>query len=130
MFRTLCRIAVVTLAFTSLTTYGEELRLGGLVASTLTRLAKLSVGMSKADVVKTMGMGTDTAKTKDGIVNNPWTTETFTGRDSAKYEVLFYVTRTNPPFSPIARYLTTPVVLKGGKVVGWGNDALEKVQPK
>ena len=128
MLPTLCRIAVVTLALTSLSAYGEELKLGGLVASNLTRIAKLSVGMSKADVIKTMG--TDSAKTNDGIVNNPWTTESFTGKDGAKYEVLYYVTRNNPPFSPIAKYLTTPVIFKGGKVTGWGNDALEKVQSK
>jgi hypothetical protein len=128
MLHTLCRIAVVTLAFTSLSAYGEELKLGGLVASNLTRITNLSIGMSKADVIK--AMGTDTAKTKDGIVNNPWTTETFTGKDGAKYEVLYYLTRNNPPFSPIAKYLTTPVILKGGKVTGWGNDALEKVQSK
>ncbi len=128
MFRTLCRIAALALAFTSLTAYGEELKLGGLVASNLTRIAKLSVGMSKADVIKTMG--TDTAKTNDGIVNNPWTTETFSGKDGAKYEVLYYVTRNNPPFTPIGKFLTTPVILKGGKVTGWGNDALEKLQSK
>jgi DhnA family fructose-bisphosphate aldolase class Ia len=128
MFHLLARTAVITLVFLSFPAYAEVIKLGQLVSSNLERIGKLSVGMNKADVVKTMG--TDNAKTKDGLVPNPWTTETFTGKDGAKYEVLYYVTRNNPPFSPIAKYLTTPVILKGGKVTGWGNDALEKVQSK
>lgn len=128
MYPLLARTAVITLAFLSFSAHAEAIKLGQLVSSNLERIGKLSVGMSKADVIKTMG--TDNAKTKDGLVPNPWTTETFTGKDGAKYEVLYYVTRNNPPFTPIGKFLTTPVILKGGKVTGWGNDALEKVQPK
>lgn len=126
--RTLSAIAVVALIIAPLVVQAEQLKLGKLVESNIKSVSKLSVGMSKADVVKTMG--TNTAKTNDGVIENPWTTESFTGRDGGKYEVLYYVTRKNPPFTPIGKFLTTPVVLKAGKVSGWGNEALEKVQPK
>ena len=128
MLRSLAQFTVIALAFISLVAQAEPVKLGTLVGSNLERMSKLSVGMSKADVIKTMG--SENAKTNDGLVPNPWTTEAFTGKDGAKYEVLYYVTRTNPPFTPIGKFLTTPVVLKNGKVTGWGNDALEKVQPK
>ena len=83
---------------------------------------QLAVGMSKSNVIATMG---DTpAKTRDGIVNNPWTSETLVGKGGVQYEALYYITKKNPPFTPIRKSLTTAIVIKNGKVVGWGEDAL------
>ena len=86
---------------------------------------RMSPGMQKEEVIALMG--TNAAKPKDGIVNNPWTSEGFADEDGARYEVLYYVTSKNPPFKPVRKSLTMPVVLKDNKVIGWGNDALDRI---
>jgi outer membrane protein assembly factor BamE (lipoprotein component of BamABCDE complex) len=101
---------------------GERVSLGDLAASNQSKLIRLSIGMTKDDVLALMG--TNTSKTHDGVVNNPWTSESFTDKGGVQTEVWYYVTRKNQPFTPVRRSLTTPVVFKNGKVVGWGNDAL------
>jgi len=103
---------------------GERVSLGTLAASNQSKLIRLSIGMTKDDVLALMG--TNTSKTHDGIVNNPWTSESFTDKSGVQTEVWYYVTRKNQPFTPVRRSLTTPVVFKAGKVVGWGNDALSR----
>lgn len=127
MLRLLARTAFIALTLLSFSAQAEVVKLGTLVSANLGNLSKLAVGMSKDDVIKTMG--TNNAETKDGLAPNPWTTETFSGKDGGKYEVLYYLTRKNPPFTPLGKFLTTPVVLKNGKVSGWGNDALDAVKP-
>jgi hypothetical protein len=102
---------------------GECASLAELVASNQSKLIQMSVGMTKNEV--TVLMGSDTAQTKDGIVHNPWIAESYTDKGGAQYEVLYYVTRKNPPFTPIRKSLTTPIVLKDGKVIGWGDAALQ-----
>jgi hypothetical protein len=102
-----------------------QMSLKELVSSNQAKLAHISLGISKENVVALMG--TNTADTHDGIVNNPWTVEGFVDNSNARYEVLYYVTRTNQPFTPIRKSLTTPIVIKDNKVVGWGNDALERI---
>lgn len=77
------------------------------------------------DQVKDL-MGATGAETRDGVVSNPWSAENFNGKDGAKHEVLFYITRKNPPFTPIRKSLMTPVVFKGNKVIGWGPAALQE----
>jgi len=104
-----------------------QMSLAELASSNQAKLANMSLGMSKKEVVALMGI--NTADTNDGVVNNPWTVEGFVGDGNARYEVLYYVTRPNPPFTPVLKFLTTPVVIKDNKVVGWGNDALERVSP-
>jgi hypothetical protein len=127
MPRACYRTSVIVLALIALTACATGKNLGHQVAANREGLTKLTVGMSKAQVVTTMG--DLKVETKDGVVKNPWTTETVTGRDGARYEVLYYVTRINPPFTPIGKFLTTPVIFKGGKYVGQGFDTLEKIEP-
>ncbi len=38
----------------------------------------------------------------------------------------YYLTTENQAFTPIRKALTTPVVLKNGLVVGWGDTALQR----
>lgn len=104
-----------------------QMSLAELASSNQTKLVHMSLGMSKKEVIALMG--TNTADTNDGIVNNPWTVEGFVDDANARYEVLYFVTRPNQPFTPVRKSLTTPVVIKDNKVVGWGNDALERVSP-
>ena len=101
-----------------------HLTLAELAASNQSKLAQLSVGMSKNDAMSVMG--TQTSKTPDGVVNNPWTVETSVGKDGAQYETLYYITRKNQPFTPVRKSLTTAIVIKDGKVVSWGEDALQR----
>jgi hypothetical protein len=127
MFRLLGRTAVMALALLSVSAHAETLKLGELAYQNRDNLNRLSVGMSKDEVVKIMG--TDNAETRNGLVPNPWTTETVTGRDGGKYEVLYYLTRKNPPMTSIGKFLTVPVIFRGGKLVGWSFETLEKLEP-
>jgi hypothetical protein len=127
-FRSFRKISIIALALAALAGCASGSKnLGHQIAANREGLAKLTVGMSKAQVLNTMG--DLKVETRDGVVKNPWTTEMTTGRDGARYEVLYYVTRPNPPFTPIGKFLTTPVILKAGKYVGQGYDTLEKIEP-
>jgi len=83
-----------------------HLTLSELASSNQQKLSGLLVGMSKQDVL--LLMGNATAKTGDGIVNNPWTVESFIGRQGEQYETLDYATRKNQPFTPLRKSLATP----------------------
>ncbi|HKQ31241.1 MAG TPA: hypothetical protein VJS66_08155 [Burkholderiales bacterium] len=121
-------MAVIALAIFALAgcATGKK-NVGHQIAANKQGLPQLTVGMSKAQVMSTM---TELSiQTNEGVAKNPFITETITGRDRAKYEVLYYVTRIPPPYTPIGKFLTTPVILKGGKYVGQGWDTLEKIEP-
>ncbi len=124
--RWITTIIVVLLA--GCAAFSGYMSLADLASSNQSKLAQLSVGMNKDDVISHMGM--DAAKTKDGIVNNPWTVETFIGNDGFQYQVLYYVTRKNPRFTPVTKSLTTPLVLKSDQLIGWGADALYRISGK
>lgn len=96
-----------------------------MLSRNLANLNKLSAGMTKAEVVDTME--TFHAKTPDSLVPNPYETEAF-AVGATQYEVLYYMTRKYPPFTPIKRSQATPVVLKEGRVAGWGDEALQKAR--
>ncbi len=87
-------------------------------------IVKLSIGMTKAEVLETMGIFQ--AKTRNEDVPNPLKSEMHT-KDDDTYEILFYMTRKYPPFIPIHDSQATPVVLKNGKVIGWGWDVAREV---
>jgi outer membrane protein assembly factor BamE (lipoprotein component of BamABCDE complex) len=114
----------IVIAFSGCASRGG-LSLADLASANQSKVAQLSVGMGKEDVVALMGNAT--ASTRDGIVNNPWTVETFTAKDGARYETLYYITRKNQPFTPVRKSLATGVVLKNGKVIGWGENALREL---
>jgi len=115
---------VIAVVLSGCASLGGHLTLAELASANQSKLAQLSVGMNKNDVIALMG--NSTAKTGDGIVNNPWTVETSVGKDGAQYEALYYVTRKNQPFTPVRKSLTTGIVLRDGKVVGWGENALQQ----
>ena len=86
--------------------------------------------MSKNDVLKTMG--TRTKYTIELRVTNPWRTETLKGKDGKFHEELFYYTDIKKRDGAITDDELTPIVLKDGKVIGWGwgflNDNVTKYQ--
>jgi len=96
-----------------------------LLSNNLTNLNKLSVGMTKAQVLQIMG--NIAAKTKDSLVPNPYKTEPFVV-GKTQYEALYYMTRKYPPFTPIKLSQATPVVLKDGQVIGWSVETLQSAK--
>jgi hypothetical protein len=82
---------------------------------------QISTGMSKDQVVAIMKDYTTTVH--DAVLTNPYRNEVVQ-RGSDTYEVLYYITRRHPPFTPIIDAQTVPIILKNGVVVGWGKTAL------
>jgi hypothetical protein len=106
-------IAAATLA-------GDHAAYVDFLARNLSNSSKLSVGMSKADVASAMGDAQ--TSTRDGPIYNPWSAEAFTkGTDT--YEVLYFLVRKHPPFTPILRSQAIAVVFKNGLLIAWGREA-------
>lgn len=89
-------------------------------------LLKLSIGMSKNQVVEIMGSGS--AVTPDGPVSNPFKVEAFQDRGGATYEIYYYVTEPNRRFQPLRIRQATPLVFKDGILAGWGNDFFQRTR--
>ena len=85
-----------------------------------TNSAKLALGMSKAEVMSTMGSAP--SRVRDGPLANPWKVEAFE-RGEDTFEVLFYLVRKHPPFTRIRESQAIAVVIKNGSVSGWGAGA-------
>ena len=79
--------------------------------------AKLALGMSKAEVMRTMGSAP--SKVRDGPLANPWKAEAFE-RGEDTFEVLFYLVRKHAPFTRIRESQAIAVVIKNGSVTRWG----------
>jgi hypothetical protein len=85
-------------------------------------LTRLNLGMSKDELVQLM---TDcSTHVKGKPFTNPFKVDAWQ-RGSDTYEVMYYLTRRYQKFTPVRESHTTPVVLKNGKVTGWGRAALE-----
>lgn len=91
-----------------------------------TTINKLTVGIAKPAVIELMGV--KTAATPDGLVANPFRSETFQDKAGAQYEILYYVTETNRRFQPLRLSQTTPLVLKNGVLIGWGTQSLRQAK--
>lgn len=89
-------------------------------------ISQLTLGMTREQVVTLMK--NYTSSVRDGPLSNPYKTESFQ-RESDSYEVLYYLTRKHPPFTSIRDSQATPVVLKNGAVVGWGQSAMTGLRP-
>ncbi len=87
-------------------------------------IAKIEPGMTRAQVIQTMGEGSYSASS--GQVSNPEKRETIKDAKGVEYEVLYYYTE------QIGQKKweegITPVVLSGGKVVGKGWKQLEAIK--
>jgi len=81
-------------------------------------LLHLSVGASKQDVLNKMGI--KTIKTKNGsVITNPYRTEMYKV-DKDTFELLLYYTDLKKSDGAITDDELTPIILKNGKVDGWG----------
>ena len=89
------------------------------------RLVLLEPGMSKSQVLETMGTANGT------YVNNPYLVSLFSIQEDY-ITVIYYFTknpsdwyRTTATFDSL-----TPLVLLNGKLIGWGEEALRRAQDK
>ena len=96
-----------------------------LLSRNLTNLNKLSIGMTKQQLTELMG--TFQSKTSNSVVPNPYVIEPIL-ISGKTYEVLWYLTKKYPPFTPVKKSQATPVVLKDGKVIGWGDSYLGSIK--
>lgn len=88
-----------------------------LISRNQANINNLSLGMSRAEVDHTMGAME--ASTNNATISNPYKVEPMVV-GASRYEVLYYLTRKYPPFTAIKDSQATPVILKEGKVIGWG----------
>ena len=86
-------------------------------------LLRLSLGMTKFDVLQIMG--TETIES----VNNPYRVETPQGKDGSLYEVLFYHTDKKKKGNLISDSELTPLVFRDNALIGWGWAFLSEVVP-
>jgi len=80
-------------------------------------LNRLSAGMSKQEVLDTMG--TETIETQGSVITNPYRTEMHRS-DGRVVEVLLYYTDIQRKDGAITDNELTPLVLVDGKLDGWG----------
>ena len=89
------------------------------------RLALLDPGMSKSQVLETMGTQNAT------FVNNPYLVSLFNIKED--YITIIYYFTKNPgggyKGTPTIKNLT-PLILLNGKLIGWGDEALRRAQDK
>lgn len=92
-------------------------------------LAKLTAGLGKQTVMEMMG--TDPSKGVFMWIDNPYRSETLTGKDGKSYEVLYYYTELKQRDDKITDDELTPLVFHDGKLIGWGYPFLDqRVPPK
>ena len=89
------------------------------------RLALLDPGMSKSQVLETMGTQNAT------FVNNPYLVSLFNIKED--YITIIYYFTKNPgggyKGTPTIKNLT-PLISLNGKLIGWGDEALRRAQDK
>lgn len=77
----------------------------------------LSPGMSKGDVLNTMG--TETITTTADTITNPYRTELYRAGGHV-FELLLYYTDIKARDGAITDDELTPLIIKDGKLDGWG----------
>lgn len=93
-----------------------------LLAYNQANISRLQLGMTRAQVVDLMK--SYTSKVGAGPLSNPYRSDMFV-RNQDSCEVMFYLTQPYRRFTPIRDSQATPVVLKNGVVVGWGQSTLD-----
>lgn len=88
-------------------------------------LKKLSVGMEKSAALQVMG--TEPSRGLFMWIDNPYRDETVTAKDGKRYEVLYYYTDMKQRDDKITDDELTPLIFQDGKLVGWGDSALQRL---
>jgi len=76
-------------------------------------ITRLSLGQDRPQVLSQMG--------------EPNFTEAFTSADGSNYQVLFYRTHHEHGDGQTTKDETTALVFKNDKLIGWGDDALQRL---
>lgn len=107
------------------------LSLSQATAPTRENLMKISIGMSKQEVINTVGTETKKVYYHGGLdkwayttVNNPYRSEILQGKDKT-LEVIYYVSDDKNNDGAISDDELTPLVFDNGKLIGWGWSFLE-----
>jgi hypothetical protein len=77
-------------------------------------ISNLSLGQERSEIVSLMGAATFT--------------EAFTGENGSGYQILFYRTQREHGDGDTTKDETTPLVFENDKLIGWGNDALQRIR--
>jgi len=88
-------------------------------------ILKILPGQTKQQVMDIMG--SSSAQVKSTFITNPFKQEFFSV-DKVGYEILYYLTRRYPAYTAIKVSQATAIVLKNGKVVGLGEEAVQKAK--
>jgi len=120
-----CTLALFAATFPAIADDVESVSYRTLLSRNILNLNKLSIGMTKEQVMATMG--TFQSRTANSVVPNPYIVEPILVSGKT-YEVMWYLTRKYPPFTSIKKSQATPVVLRDGKVFGWGDQFLASVK--
>ncbi len=121
-------LACFLISLSSCSTY-RVVSADSILAKNRENLSRLAIGMPKQDVLNTMGTGTVDAIYPGGsstVVTNPYRTEIMKNEKGENLEVLFYYTD-EKRLTQITDNELTPIVLKDGKVEGWGRSYLMDV---
>jgi hypothetical protein len=101
------------------------------------KLSKLSVGMSKQQVIKFMVKKTyhfggfnllRGFNSPSLIIKNPYRSETILGKDGKTFEVIYYVVFIKGRSKTITENDLIPLVFDDNKLAGWGKDYLKKLE--
>jgi hypothetical protein len=90
------------------------------------KLIRLSIGMTKAEVLEVMGTRTMVLRSTADIetevfrINNPYRVESAKDTLGQTYEILFYYTDLKKTDGIITDDELTPLVIKDGQLIGWG----------
>lgn len=96
-----------------------------------TNILKVSIGMTKSEVINIMGSAPTTAWGSDNFgirqsltINNPYRSEILQGKEKV-FEVIYYVTDVKKDDNAITDDELTPLIFDNGKLIGWGWGFLE-----
>ena len=78
------------------------------------KISNLTLGLERTAVISRMG--------------SPAFSEAFKAESGAAYQVLFYRTHREHGDGETTKDETTPLVFENDKLVGWGNDAVQRIR--
>ena len=122
-FKALCLAGIFILALESCGTH----RAFKTILKNRQNLARLAIGMTKDQVIAVMG--SKTVKTMWVDINSPYRVETLKDSNNHNLEILFFYTEEKDSLASMSEEELTPVVLKEGKVEGWGRIYLAEIAP-
>jgi hypothetical protein len=120
-------------AGTPLALINQSRQLDNVRSTNRAHLQKLSLGMTKSQVLDAVGNGS--ARISMGflggnrLIGNPYKTEMFDSGEGA-LEVLYYYTDLQREDGAISDDELTPVVLRDDKVIGWGRSFFDSTVNK